>query len=105
MRVRRQFLDRNGSPVKLLDVQQNSLIVVKFTVSADVDALENVAITNLFPGGFEIENPRLPEQLNTILSERLTSRSTWTLGIIESIITRIFLAGNGSRRSTTWFEP
>ena len=61
MRVRREFFDRNGTAVSLDAVKQNALIVVKLTVSADVDELENVAISDLLPGGFEIENPRLTE--------------------------------------------
>ena len=61
MRVRREFFDRNGAPVGLDGVKQNSLIVVKLTVTVDADELENVAISDLLPGGFEIENPRLTE--------------------------------------------
>jgi uncharacterized protein YfaS (alpha-2-macroglobulin family) len=61
MRVRREFFDRNGTPVSLDAVKQNALIVVKLTVSIDIDYLENVAISDLLPGGFEIENPRLTE--------------------------------------------
>jgi uncharacterized protein YfaS (alpha-2-macroglobulin family) len=42
-------------------VKQNSLVVVKITAVTDVDRLENVAISDLLPAGFEIENPRLVE--------------------------------------------
>ncbi len=34
---------------------------MKITLTTDVDQLENVAITDLLPAGFEIENPRLVE--------------------------------------------
>ena len=61
MRVRREFFDRNGAPVSLDGVKQNALVVVKLTVSADADDLENVAVSDLLPAGFEIENPRLTE--------------------------------------------
>ena len=61
LRVRREFFDRFGNPASLEGVKQNSLIVVKVTVSTDVDYLENVAVSDLLPGGFEIENPRLVE--------------------------------------------
>lgn len=61
LRVRREFFDRNGSPVDLEDVKQNSLIIVKLTLACDIGHLENVAVTDLLPGGFEIENPRLTE--------------------------------------------
>jgi uncharacterized protein YfaS (alpha-2-macroglobulin family) len=61
LQLRREFFDRNGSPVDLSAVKQNSLIVVRLTLNSNVDYLENVAITDLLPGGFEIENPRLVE--------------------------------------------
>ena len=61
LRVRREFFNRFGAPVSLDAVKQNSLVVVKITVKSDVDELENVAITDLLPAGFEIENPRLVE--------------------------------------------
>ena len=61
LRVRREFFNRFGAPVSLDAVKQNSLVVVKITVRSDVDELENVAITDLLPAGFEIENPRLVE--------------------------------------------
>ena len=42
-------------------IKQNSLLIVKLTLQSDVSDLENVAISDLLPAGFEIENPRLAE--------------------------------------------
>ncbi len=61
MQVRKTFLDRNGKPIYGNTFSQNDLVVVKITVqSVDYkNNIENVAITDLLPAGFEIENPRV----------------------------------------------
>lgn len=64
LQVRRELLDRNGSPVNLTAIRQNDLIVVRITLNAGVDQLEYIAITDLLPGGFELENPRITEATN-----------------------------------------
>ncbi len=64
LQVRREFFDRNGMPVNLSAVKQNDLVIVKLTLNSAVNMLENVAITDLLPAGFEIENPRLTENTN-----------------------------------------
>ncbi|GAA4445878.1 alpha-2-macroglobulin family protein [Ravibacter arvi] len=60
LRVRRQYLDRNGRPLKAFRL--NDLVVVKITLAATnrID-VPNVVITDLLPAGFEVENPRLTE--------------------------------------------
>jgi alpha-2-macroglobulin len=64
LQIRRDFLDRSGKPVDIRSVQQNDLIIVKVSLNSSVDNLENIAITDLLPAGFEIENPRLTESTN-----------------------------------------
>uniref|UniRef100_UPI003593587A alpha-2-macroglobulin family protein n=1 Tax=Persicitalea sp. TaxID=3100273 RepID=UPI003593587A len=60
LRVRRQYLTRNGGNTGTL--RQNDLIVVKVTVSSTSGLpIENVVVTDLLPAAFEIENPRLTE--------------------------------------------
>jgi hypothetical protein len=61
LRVRREFFDRFGGPVNLESVKQNSLVIVKITVTCADDILNYVAVSDLLPAGFEIENPRLQE--------------------------------------------
>ncbi len=61
LRIRREFFDRFGRPAGTDNIKQNSLLVLKLTLQSDVEDLENVAITDLLPAGFEIENPRLSE--------------------------------------------
>ncbi len=62
IRVRRQFYDRTGDLISGNTFRQNDLVIVKITLeksySGDVD---NIAITDLLPAGFEIENPRTKE--------------------------------------------
>ena len=73
LQIRREFLDRNGAPVSLTNVKQNDLIVVKLTLNCSVDLLENVAITDLLPAGFEIENPRITETTEYAFIKNATS--------------------------------
>ena len=61
LQVRREYLDRMGQAVDLASVRRNDLIVVKLSLSSSVGQLENVAISDLLPAGFEIENPRITE--------------------------------------------
>ena len=61
LRVRRQFFDRFGNNANLDAIKQNSLLIVKLTIQSDIDDLENVAISDLLPAGFEVENSRLNE--------------------------------------------
>jgi hypothetical protein len=64
LQIRREFFDRSGSGVNLESVKQNDLLVVKLTLRSTIDQLENVAISDLLPAGFEIENPRITETSN-----------------------------------------
>ena len=64
LQVRRELLDRNGNPVNATTIARNDLIVVRLTLVSSVDQLENVAVSDLLPAGFEIENPRLTETTN-----------------------------------------
>lgn len=60
LRVRKQFLNRNGQPLSTF--HQNDLVVVKITLtSTDGSPVENVVVTDLLPAAFEVENPRLTE--------------------------------------------
>jgi len=60
LKVRRKLYSPEGKPVNPEQINQNDLIVIALTVSVtDNIAVDNVAITDLLPSGFEIENPRL----------------------------------------------
>ncbi|MCB9014279.1 MAG: alpha-2-macroglobulin family protein [Lentimicrobiaceae bacterium] len=60
LKVRRTMLNRNGETINTSDIKQNDLIVVAITISTtDNSSIENVAITDILPAGFEIENTRL----------------------------------------------
>ncbi|MBT9393365.1 alpha-2-macroglobulin family protein [Hymenobacter sp. NST-14] len=61
LQVRRQFLDRTGTPLGSPTFRQNDLVVVRITVQSAESAgqVPNVAITDLLPAGLEIENPRI----------------------------------------------
>jgi uncharacterized protein YfaS (alpha-2-macroglobulin family) len=64
LKIRRDYFDRNGTPASLASVKQNDLLVVRLTLTPSVELLENIAITDLLPAGFEIENPRITETTN-----------------------------------------
>jgi uncharacterized protein YfaS (alpha-2-macroglobulin family) len=61
LKVRRQFLNRDGVPLGKPVFNQNDLVVVKITLEAAESAgqVKNVAITDLLPASLEIENPRI----------------------------------------------
>jgi uncharacterized protein YfaS (alpha-2-macroglobulin family) len=61
LKVRRQFLTRDGAPLGTPSFRQNDLVVVKITLEAADAAgeVKNVAVTDLLPAGLEIENPRI----------------------------------------------
>lgn len=60
LKVRRSFYNRAGQEIKNGEFTQNDLVVVKVSVqSTDGSSVSNVAITDLLPADFEIENTRL----------------------------------------------
>jgi alpha-2-macroglobulin len=60
LRVRRNYLSRTGQLVQSSTFKQNDLIVVRITLSTtDGSTIENVAVSDMLPAGFEIENPRI----------------------------------------------
>ncbi|GAB3580625.1 alpha-2-macroglobulin family protein [Hymenobacter daeguensis] len=61
LKVRRQFLNRDGVPLGTPSFRQNDLVVVRISIEAGDAAgeIKNVAITDLLPAGLEIENPRI----------------------------------------------
>ncbi len=63
LKVRRTFFDRTGKEVSN-NVHQNDLIIVRLSIQTDNVDVENVAITDMLPAGFEIENTRLTEMPN-----------------------------------------
>jgi len=64
MKVRKSFYDNSGNPLTDLNFKENELVVVKVHVeSMDNRYVQNVAITDIIPACFEIENPRInPER-------------------------------------------
>ncbi len=61
LKIRRQFLNRDGVALGTPSFRQNDLVVVRLTLAAGDAAgeIKNVAITDLLPAGLEIENPRI----------------------------------------------
>lgn len=58
--VRREFFNQFGQPVTNRSFRQNDLIVVRITLTGNpVTQVDNVAVTDIIPAGFEIENLRL----------------------------------------------
>lgn len=62
IRVRRSFFDRYGRAVTGNSFKQNDLVVVRITLEKSyAGSIENIAVSDLLPAGFEIENPRTKE--------------------------------------------
>ncbi len=63
--ARRTYYDlRSGRAITDNIFEQGQLLVCRLTISAGISGSENIAISDLIPSGFEIENPRLSESLN-----------------------------------------
>jgi len=62
LRIRRSFFDRFGHEVTSGTFKQNDLVVIRLTLDCQNQAhVDNVAITDMLPSGFEIENSRITE--------------------------------------------
>lgn len=60
LQVRKKFYDRRGFETDIHHLKQNDLIIVQISIrSLGTIPIDNVAITDMLPAGFEIENPRL----------------------------------------------
>lgn len=60
--IRRSFFTRDGQPLgSSPTVDQNELVVVRLTLRSQGASVENVVITDMLPGGFEVENPRISQ--------------------------------------------
>jgi uncharacterized protein YfaS (alpha-2-macroglobulin family) len=58
--VRKAFYNRNGGLVTDNSFKQNDLVLVELSIRGLTNKyVENVAITDILPAGFEIENPRI----------------------------------------------
>ncbi|RYD57585.1 MAG: alpha-2-macroglobulin family protein [Sphingobacteriales bacterium] len=60
LKIRRSFYTREGKQVSNNAFSQNDLIVVKLTIESQ-NSVSNIAITDMLPAGFEVENARLYE--------------------------------------------
>jgi hypothetical protein len=60
MRLRRKYFDyRTRSEISGNNFYQGQLVVCKISLASENVSAENIAISDLIPAGFEIENPRL----------------------------------------------
>ncbi|MFP4172822.1 MAG: alpha-2-macroglobulin family protein [Candidatus Hydrogenedentota bacterium] len=60
--VTRRFRDEEGNRITPDEFEQMQSYVVELRITCD-DPVENLAVSDLLPGGFEIENPRLDPDL------------------------------------------
>ncbi|MEI6563311.1 MAG: MG2 domain-containing protein [bacterium] len=57
--VRREFLKPDGSIMADIALNQGDLVVIKLSLDAHGEAMENLVIEDLLPAGWEVENPAL----------------------------------------------
>jgi uncharacterized protein YfaS (alpha-2-macroglobulin family) len=59
IKVRRRFFDRFGRPVSNNQFKQNDLVIVQVSLEKKYSGdIENIAISDILPAGFEVENTR-----------------------------------------------
>ena len=56
---RRTYYTRDGREITNLRVKQGDLIVCKIELQTGIRGVQNLAVSDLIPAGFEIDNPRL----------------------------------------------
>ncbi len=62
LKVRRAYYDREGHEISSNIFRQNDLVVIRINIVSQLGTpVSNVAITDMLPAGFEIENTRLNE--------------------------------------------
>jgi len=97
LKVRRRFLDRNGNQINGNSFSQNDLVVVEITAQSEAGTnVENVAITDLLPACFEIENSRLVTEREMGFMEK---RSTPEYTDIRDDRISFFTALNGTSKT------
>jgi len=58
--VRRDYVDQDGDPINLDAVELGDVVYARVTLSnTSDDRIQNIALVDRFPAGWEIENPRL----------------------------------------------
>jgi len=57
--VRRRYLDEHGNAIDYTTFKQGEPLIAEITIKPLTESMDNVAIVDLLPAGFEIENPRL----------------------------------------------
>ncbi|MFN0201366.1 MAG: alpha-2-macroglobulin family protein [Bacteroidia bacterium] len=57
--IRRTYLDRKGVPILTNTFAQGQLVVCKIELQGGQRSVKRIAISDLVPSGFEIDNPRL----------------------------------------------
>ena len=62
IKARKSFFNRFGQPINPSNVKQGDLIAVKLTLeNSEKSKVENIALADILPAGFEIENSRIGE--------------------------------------------
>lgn len=62
IKVRKKFFDRFGRAINDYSFHQNDLVIIQLTLERSFSGtVYNIAISDLLPAGFEIENPRTKE--------------------------------------------
>lgn len=59
IKARRTYYTRDGEVIKDMRVKQGDLIVCEIELQTGIRGVENLAVSDLLPAGFEIDNPRL----------------------------------------------
>lgn len=65
IKVRRTYYDyKTKNIINTNNIPQGTLIVCKISLTCGIRSVKNVAVTDMIPAGFEIENPRLSTSTN-----------------------------------------
>jgi uncharacterized protein YfaS (alpha-2-macroglobulin family) len=97
--VRRKYLSESGEEIHYADFKQGNLVVAEITILAPNDRIDNVAIVDMLPAGFEIENPRLQSRKGiTWIGDK-----AWKPGYMDIRDDRLIIYGDFSHGRTESF--
>lgn len=101
LEVRREWTNREGKPIDPLQIKVGDLVQVAVTVrtlpNAESSFVQNIAVVDALPGGFEVENPRLSTS-----AETADKPNTAIADHVEFLDDRVVLFTPASQESRTF---
>lgn len=100
MKVRRSYYTRTGQAITNNQFKQGDLIVCKISLTGGNQSVANIAISDLLPSGFEIENPRIGERANLLWVSEAQTKNGLSADYLDVRDDRLLLYTNIEANAT-----